>query len=180
MTMPARLLPPSAMLRALALVAGGALAGLVVNAARPGGVAIASWQPPSACDANEGHAALKLPDEMAPAEASALCGRPDVVLADARSAAKFADGHVAGAVHLPCDAGGRVASDALAHFERAQTIVVYGDSTDEARPVALSLSRLHPAVRVAILSGGFPAWSSAGMACEAGPCDECAAKAQNP
>jgi rhodanese-related sulfurtransferase len=165
--------------RALLLLVSGAAVGFVVNAARPGGVRIAGWTPPAECHSGEGEA-LALPSEMAPAQAAELCGRTDVVLADARPALKFANGHVAGAVHLPCDAEGRVAADALAHFDRAQTIVVYGDSTDEARPVALSLQRRHPNVRVAILAGGFPAWSATGLACESGPCVECTTKAQNP
>jgi 3-mercaptopyruvate sulfurtransferase SseA len=87
------------------------------------------------------------------------------------------EGHVAGAVHLPCDAGGKSAVEALAH-SRAQTIVVYGASTDDARPVADSLQRRHPDVRVALLDGGFAAWSAAGLACASGPCDEC--KVSNP
>jgi rhodanese-related sulfurtransferase len=164
----------STLARVMALLLGGAVAGLVANAARPGGVHLATWSPPAECHNGEA-GELAVPTEMAPAQAAELCGRPDVVLADARPAAKFADGHVAGAVHLPCDAAGQVAADALAHFERAGTIVVYGDSTDEARPVALSLARRHRDVRVAILSGGFPAWAASGLACESGPCVECTA-----
>jgi rhodanese-related sulfurtransferase len=169
----------SMLARAVALMLGGAVVGLGANAARPGGVHLATWTPPAECHNGEA-GELALPTEMAPAQTAELCGRADVVVADARPAAKFAEGHVAGAVHLPCDAAGRVAADALAHFERAQTIVVYGDSTDEARPVALSLQRLHPEKRVAILAGGFPAWSAGGLACESGPCAECTTKAQNP
>jgi prepilin-type processing-associated H-X9-DG protein len=96
-----------------------------------------------------------------------------VVIADARSAAAFADGHVAGAVHLPCDANGQAAVDALTHFDRAQRIVVYGQGSEDARPVADSLKRRHPAVRVQVLAGGFPAWAGAGLACASGPCAEC-------
>lgn len=163
---------------AVLLVAGAAI-GLGSNAARPGGVSLSSWTAPAECHAGEA-VALAIPTEMPPAEASTLCGRADVVIADARPAPDYAEGHVAGAVHLPCDAAGRVATDALAHFNRAQTIVVYGNSTAEAQPVALSLQLRHPGVRVAILAGGFPAWSSAGLACASGPCDECSAKVQNP
>jgi rhodanese-related sulfurtransferase len=110
---------------------------------------------------------------MSPQEASALCGEPSVVIADARPAGAFAEGHVAGAVHLPCDADGQAAVEALTHFGRAQTIVVYGSSTEEARPVADTLQRRHPAVRVAVLDGGFAAWAKAGLACASGPCAEC-------
>jgi rhodanese-related sulfurtransferase len=170
----------STLARVAALMLGGAVAGLVANAVRPGGVHLASWTPPPAECHNGEAKQLTVPTEMTPTQAAGLCVRSDVVLADARPAAKFAEGHVAGAVHLPCDAAGQVAADALAHFERAGTIVVYGDSTDEARPVALGLARRHPDVRVAILSGGFPAWASSGLACESGPCAECTTKAQNP
>jgi rhodanese-related sulfurtransferase len=118
---------------------------------------------------------------MSPNEASSLCGRANVVIADTRGESAFAEGHVAGAVHLPCDAGGKTAVDALAHFSHAQTIVVYGASTDDARAVAESLQRRHPDVKVAVLDGGFAAWSSAGLACASGPCAECKeSKASNP
>jgi rhodanese-related sulfurtransferase len=169
----------STLVRACLLVAVAALLGFVVNAARPHGVAVTTFRPPTQCSAAD-HAAGHAdgPIELSPADAASLCGRADVVVADARSAAAFSEGHVADAVHLPCDAKGRVADDALARFSRAHTIVVYGQSTDDARPVAWSLSERHPGVRVAILTGGFAAWSAAGLACASGPCDDC--KAQNP
>src|SRR5260370_40029884 len=110
----------STLVRAVALMLGGAVVGLGANAARPGGVHLASWTPPAECHNGE-PGQLAVPTEMAPQQAAELCGRPDVVVADARPAVKFADGHVAGAVHLPCDAAGRVAADALSHFERGQT-----------------------------------------------------------
>jgi rhodanese-related sulfurtransferase len=164
-------------LRALVLVVAGAVLGLVGNAARPrGGLKVTAFAPASQC--SSGEAGVTGPAVMSPAEAAALCGQPNVVIADARPAAQFAEGHVAGAVHLPCDAGGQVAVDALSHFARAHTIVVYGASTEDARPVADSLQRRHPSVRVAVLGGGFGAWAAAGLACASGPCDEC--KASNP
>jgi rhodanese-related sulfurtransferase len=161
--------------RAVLLVAAGAGLGFLVNAVRPDRVAVSSYRPQTECNAHEVAAG---PVELSPADAAGLCGRSDVVVADARPAGAFAEGHVADAVHLPCDAQGQVAVDALARFAHAQTIVVYGQSTDDARPVAWSLAQRHPGVRVAILSGGFPAWSAAGLACASGPCDEC--KVQNP
>jgi 3-mercaptopyruvate sulfurtransferase SseA len=79
---------------------------------------------------------------------------------------------VAGAIHLPCDASGSVASEAMHKLEGAATVIVYGESTDDARPVAASLHRrLHN--RVSLLKGGFAAWNQAGLACASGPCDEC-------
>lgn len=161
--------------RAVVLVVAGALFGLGGNALRPHGIHVVSWSPPTQCTGAEGAAA---PTVMSPREAASLCGQPDVVIADTRSAAAFAEGHVAGAVHLPCSAGGPTASEALGHFTRAQTILVYGTSTAEARPVAETLQQRHPGVRVAILDGGFAAWESAGLACASGPCNEC--KVANP
>lgn len=171
-------------IRALVLVVAGAVLGFAGNAARPHGLRIAAFAPPTECSGGE-HGA-PTPTVMPPAEASSLCGQPSVVIADTRPESAFVEGHVAGAVHLPCDAGGKTAVDALAHFSHAQTIVVYGNSTDDARPVAESLQRRHPDVRVAVLDGGFAAWSQAGLACASGPCPECkeskgpVSKASNP
>ncbi|MDB4967675.1 MAG: hypothetical protein JWN44_3364 [Myxococcales bacterium] len=165
----------STLVRAFVLVVSGALVGVAGNAARPHGLKVAAFAPPTQCSGAEGHAAAEV---LQPSEATTLCGQAGVVIADTRPAPAFAEGHVAGAVHLPCDAGGQAAVEALAHFERAHTILVYGASTDDARAVADSLQQRHPAVRVALLGGGFQAWSAAGLACASGPCNEC--KASNP
>ena len=120
----------------------------------------------------------QLVEVLPPAAASALCGDPGVVIADARPARRFAEGHIADAIHLPCAATGAAASDALARLVGKHTVVVYGDSTAEARSVAESL-QAHGArdhLRVVVLDGGFGAWSEAGLACSSGPCPECADK----
>jgi rhodanese-related sulfurtransferase len=161
----------SVVARAVVLVVAAAAVGLVANAARPGGVALAAYQPPTQCAS--GAEAAAGPADVAPAEAAAWCGQPDVVIADARSAEAYAEGHVAGAVHLPCAANGSAASEALAKFSGARRIVVYGQSSAEARPVAESLQRRLPKAHVQVLAGGFPAWAGAGLACASGPCDEC-------
>jgi rhodanese-related sulfurtransferase len=154
------------LVRALCLVVGAAALGLAVNGARKGGVPLASFAAPATCDAEEAVT------EIAPADAIRLCGHPEIVIADTRPANRFAEGHVAGAVHLPCDASGSVASQAMHQLETATTVIVYGESTDDARPVAASLHRrLHN--RVSLLKGGFAAWNQAGLACASGPCDEC-------
>ena len=166
-------------IRAIVLVVAGAALGLAGNAARPHGLRVAAFAPPTECSGAE--ASAPSPTVMSPTEASSLCGQPNVVIADTRPANAFAEGHVAGAVHLPCDAGGSSAVEALSHFSHAHTIVVYGGSTEEARPVAEALQHRHPDVKVAVLDGGFAAWSSAGLACASGPCDECKqTKAANP
>lgn len=156
--------------RASVLVLAAAALGLAANAVRPGGLRFASFEAPAACDAAE---AAGQPLEISPDEASRLCGSRGVVIADARPAARFAEGHVAGAIHLPCDARGPVATDGLAHLDGKATVIVYGESTEEAQPVAASLRRRTHGVRVAVLRGGFAGWSQAGLACASGPCEEC-------
>jgi rhodanese-related sulfurtransferase len=157
------------LLRALALVLLGATLGLAVNAARPSGLPLRGYQAPSAC------AAGAAPAEIGLAEAAALCGAQDVVVADARDPAAFAEGHIAGAVHLPC----KEANPAdMASVLRSREIVVYGQSTDDARPVAAALQEKNPAVRVSVLKGGFAAWNAAGLACASGACEECKAVAK--
>ncbi len=158
-------------LRALILLAGGALLGVAANAIRPEGLRVGSFESPTVCDESE---AAGVSVEMEPSEVSKLCGSTGVVIADARSPKSFAEGHVADAVHLPCDAAGSVASQAISHLEEAKTVIVYGHDTDEARPVAASLRRRLHGVRIAVLRGGFPAWSAQGLACVSGPCDDCA------
>lgn len=153
--------------RAAALVAVGGALGALVNALRPDGVRPSAFAAPIACGQPEGAS----PVEIAPAEASALCARPGVVIADARPAALYAEGHVAGAVHLPCDASGPLAADTIARFAGARVIIVYGQTSGEAVPVADSLRRRNLDARV--LVGGFAGWEKAGLACASGPCDEC-------
>jgi rhodanese-related sulfurtransferase len=159
------------LLRALALLAVGGAVGLALNAARKDGVPLAAFAPPTECTAEAGPPPLTGPDA-----AAALCGRPDVVIADTRPAARYAEGHVASAIHLPCDAAGSVASEAMARLDAARTVIVYGEGTEDALPVAATLRRRlaggDPS-RVMVLRGGFAAWSQAGQACASGPCDEC-------
>ena len=160
------------LLRALALVAAAGAVALGVNALRPGGLRFAAFAAPAECTAAE---AAGTPLELDPGDVAGWCGRSDVAIADARPADKFAEGHVAGAIHLPCDATGSVATEALHALDGKHTVVVYGDSTAEAQPVAASLRRRNHRsdLRVAVLRGGFPAWVSAGQACASGPCEDC-------
>jgi rhodanese-related sulfurtransferase len=161
----------ASLIRAFLLLALGGVAGLALNGVRKDGVSFAAFAPPTECKAELGPAPLTGPDA-----AAALCGRPDVVIADTRSSARFAEGHVAGAIHLPCDAGGRVASEAMARLDAARTVVVYGEATEDALPVAASLRRRSSVTdpnHILVLRGGFAAWSQAGQACASGPCDDC-------
>ncbi len=152
------------LLRALSLVVAGLALGFAFNAARPHGVSLTNTHMAAACTAGEG------PAELAPKDAAALCGAPGVVVADVRPPALFAQGHIAGAIHLPCK--NAVPVD-VARVEKASTVVVYGSSTDDARPVAATLAQRTPGARVVVVAGGFQAWFDAGLACASGPCDDC-------
>ncbi|MDI3289021.1 rhodanese-like domain-containing protein [Polyangium sp. 15x6] len=158
--------------RSAALLLGGAVLGLGINAARPAGVALVGFEPPTACTVA---AADETPViEMTPREASTLCGQPGTLFADTRTAEGFAAGHVADAIHLPCDATASGAEVAMKELGHAKTIVVYGESTEEAYEVAETLRRRGLKMDVRVLRGGFSAWEQEGLACASGPCPGCA------
>lgn len=153
--------------RALVIVLCGATLGLGYNTVRKDGIRFGAFEQPALCDQAE---AAGMPLEIDAAEVAGLCSRSDVVVADARPSTRYAEGHVAGAIHLPCDATGSVATDALTHVEGKHTVVVYGETTTDALPVAASLRRrIHSTeVRVAVLRGGFQGWLAGGQACASG------------
>ena len=159
--------------RAAALLVGGAGAGLGVNAARPAGVALRGFEPPTACTVAAPTVAPVT--ELTPREASQLCNAGGVVFADTRPDERFEAGHVAGAVHLPCDATELGAQAAIASLTqaRAQTVIVYGDSSDDGRAVAETLRRRGFRADLRVLRGGFAAWEREGLACASGPCEDC-------
>lgn len=153
--------------RALVLIAVGAVGGLVIGALTPQKFSPFQFAAATTCEA--GSAAVA---EIGATDAQALCAEPGLVIADARSAERFAEGHIAAAVHLPCSSEpGRAAA-----LQRATKILVYADTTDEARPVAQALFGRY-SDRVLLLTGGFPAWMAAGQACASGPCESCRAGA---
>ena len=162
---------------AVLLVAGAAL-GLVVNLLHPRAVRFASVAPPRACAAAPDYAGAIAPpavELLSLAQVASLCGDPRAMVADARAAERFAEGHISGAIHLPCASSRTAASAALDRLAGKETLVVYGDDTDDALPVAEELRRRgeRPGLRVAVLAGGFRAWSQAGLACSSGPCADC-------
>ena len=167
----------ASLLRAAVLVLGGAVVGLGVNAARPSGIALMGFEVPSVCSATVEHAAPVI--EMDPREASSLCGRAGVVFADTRPEARFTEGHVADAVHLPCDATAHGAEVAMRRLDHKQTIIVYGDSSDDGRAVAETLRRFGLQGDLRVLRGGFAAWEREGLACVSGPCRDCTVTGSN-
>ncbi len=146
----------------------GSLLGLGVGALRPGGVVLSPIAHTESCEAP-----INEPSVLEPANAAELCAQEGALIADARPAPDFASGHVAGAVHLPCDATGDVAGAALAHLGARASILVYGVGTKDAVEVARAVARRAPAAKVVALAGGFAAWERAGLACASGPCDSC-------
>ncbi|HEY4187394.1 MAG TPA: rhodanese-like domain-containing protein [Polyangia bacterium] len=165
--------------RALGLLVGGAALGLLVNGVRPGGVRLASYAPPTVCAATTPTAprtpGVPAVETLSPVDASALCGDPRTLIADVRPAESFAQGHVSGAIHLPCTASGVAASAAVELVAGRQSLIVYGDTTDDARRVAEEMRRRigKSDLRVVVLEGGFSAWSQAGLACASGACAQC-------
>jgi rhodanese-related sulfurtransferase len=170
--------------RAGALLAAGALLGLALNVVHPRGVRFGSHAAPSAClqpTSTPGEPTPTPVELLTLSQVASLCGDPRVLVADARAADQFAEGHVAGAIHLPCASSRMAASAALDLLAGKETLVVYGAGTEDALPVAEEMRRrgsqpgARPAARVAVLQGGFTAWSRAGLACSSGPCADCGA-----
>jgi rhodanese-related sulfurtransferase len=165
-------------LRTAALLGVGTLLGVVVNLVRPAGIHADRFEPEVSCAASGAHSPIT---QLAPAEAARLCGDPGVLIADVRAADRFAEGHVVGAIHLPCAAPDDVLGRALAASVGKQILVVYGDSTADAQAVAASLRDKLPRqdLQISVLTGGFAAWDAAGLACSSGPCPECGLHARN-
>jgi 3-mercaptopyruvate sulfurtransferase SseA len=160
------------LIRTVVLLLIGGAVGLGANAARRDGVALRSYRPPASCEGPKGGPVVQI---LPPEQAVRLCGDSGVMVADARPPQRYAEGHVADAVHLPCAAPNTEASSVVARLAHKHTLIVYGDTTAEARPVAEDLRRRigRADLRVVVLDGGFPAWSKAGLACSSGPCREC-------
>lgn len=163
------------LIRAGLLASLGVVAGFLFNTIRPDGVSLGSAPPAAACQLTT--VSARTVERLTPTAANHLCGNPNVLIADARSAESFAKGHVAGAVHLPCAAPQGVAQGVPDLLSGHSTVVVYGETTGEALAVAEGLVRRNGSntvLRVAVLEGGFSAWELAGFACASGPCAECA------
>jgi rhodanese-related sulfurtransferase len=157
----------------------GVALGVAVNGLRPHGLRPSGFAVATTCTA-AGPPSTGI-SVLPPEQAVRLCGDPGVLIADVRSAERFAEGHVAQAIHLPCAARQDAATGALARVEGAHTVVMYGDSTEEATPVAESLRRRLPRadLRLVVIEGGFAGWDRAGLACSSGPCPDCREQARN-
>lgn len=154
--------------RTLVLLVLGSALGFVFNWVRPSGVPLHPVEKVAVCEAAQ-------PDDlvvMAPDDAAALCEQLGAIVLDVRSEEDYAKGHVADAIHLPCR-DNPLAGDISGLLATANLILIYGESTEDARPVAQSLvQRRYQNVR--ILEGGYAAWEAAGQGCVSGPCEDCA------
>jgi rhodanese-related sulfurtransferase len=160
--------------QALALSAAGLLAGFAANALSP---RPARLDEPVRAAADAPGAACQLPGQLptipriSVQEAAPLCAACSAAFVDARSAAEFTSGHVAGALHL---AAGDSPDLVLWRLTGFRTVIVYDrdPSCQQADAVAQALiARGVPDVRV--LTGAWPAWLEAGAPGASGPCALC-------
>jgi rhodanese-related sulfurtransferase len=158
-------------LRASILLAAGSAAGFVVNMVRSDGVDTNAL-PAAVCTAEPALSSIRT---VSVKDAQALCQSGRVLVADARTVARFAEGHIAGAVHLPCAASGEVSNALPQLLDDVEHVLVYGDGTEDATEVAKGIvkKRTRGDLDVMVLRGGFSAWFEAGLACQSGPCPAC-------
>lgn len=162
----------AAVWRAGVLMFGGALIGITINAVRPHGIPLASYVPPTVCTGATAPPEIHVLD---PQQAAKHCGDSRTLVADVRTAMAFSEGHVAGAVHIPCTGTRADVERVRGRLVGKEALVVYGDSEEQARQVAGDLAARidRPDVSISIIAGGWRAWFDAGMACASGPCDDC-------
>lgn len=148
------------------------LGGLVANRFRREPLELKAYTPPTQCsEASETTTASVLSAQAV----SGLCGRDDVLFADARDEDQFALGHVTGAIHLPCTSSRGDVGQLFGQLQGKHTLVVYGNATDEAKLVADGLLRQTKRrdLAIIVLQGGFSAWRDSGLACSSGTCESC-------
>ena len=158
--------------RAATITAVAVSAGWVGNHFRHPPLEIKAYKPPTECsEASESPTS----SVMSAKAVSSLCGRDDVLFSDARDEAQYELGHVTGALHLACTSSRGDVGQLLNQVKDKRTLVVYGNSTDEARRVADGLLRQTKRrdLAVIVLEGGFAAWRDTGLACSSGPCENC-------
>jgi rhodanese-related sulfurtransferase len=147
------------LLRALILVVGSIIVGLIVNAVSPRGIPY--LRPPRVALAPEQRVSL--------AEAQELWNSGAAFFLDARAAADYAAGHIAHAYNLSAEEfdrmfttlGGTVLPDA--------TVIVYcdGEECDLSEEVAERL-RAVGYTNVRVLVNGWTVWQQAGLAVATG------------
>jgi 3-mercaptopyruvate sulfurtransferase SseA len=152
------------LVEAAGLAVTGALLGLVAAVAQPEGRAALSGPAPApgvaevACEGGSTEA-----EWIDQATAKGLHSRRDVIFVDARVAADFELGRVAGAVSLPWSPEVEVPDDLLERFEGCKTLVAYCDREECRDSLALAEHLLTLGVRqVRVLEGGWSDWYGLG------------------
>ncbi len=168
------------MKRTLLLLLSGLGLGVLGNAVHPQGLPLAqpvyalAEQGLCTADSHPGTApAAKAPapaEPISPEQVQAL-RTSGVVFGDLRPARQYAEGHIAGALHLPCT--GSLGQEALRHLPQGGRLLIYdadGRSADLATAAATAAQR---GLQVYTLTGGFSAWLRAGLPAESGSCEKC-------
>lgn len=199
----ARPLPHTARstLRAGLLLVGSAALGLLINAVHPaglpllrpvysqaeigqcsaGGAGFPGRGPgpgePGAGPSQKGPAfAAQAPRALTSEEAARLRvqrAQGGLVIGDLRPADRYAAGHIAGAIHLPCE--GQKGLSALRGLSPGTALLLYdADGRSMELSTAAATAALRGVAEVYTLSGGFSAWLRAGLDAESGTCDHCA------
>ena len=169
---------PKVALRATVLSALAAGSGWFANRLRAEPIHLANYAAPTQCSEASSTPTASI---LSAQSVSALCGRDDVLFADARDESQFELGHVTGAVHLACTSSRGDVGQLLVQLSEKHTLVVYGRSTDEAQKVADGILRQTKRrdLAVIVLDGGFAAWRDTGLACSSGACDNCSSSSSN-
>lgn len=123
-----------------------------------------------------GQPALAAPQALTPGEAARLRNeraKGGLVIGDLRPADRYAAGHIAGAIHLPCE--GQKGLSALRGLAPGTALLLYdADGRSGELSTAAATAALRGVSTVYTLSGGFSAWLRAGLDAESGTCDHCA------
>ena len=161
-----------AALRLFVLCVAAVSVGWFANRLRNEPIRLTGYETPTQCSEASASPSSSV---MTAQEVSALCGRDDVLFADARDEKQFEEGHVTGAIHLSCTASRGDVGQLMTQLSGKHQLVVYGQSTAEARQVADGLLRQTKRrdLDVIVLDGGFAAWRDTGLACSSGACDHC-------
>ena len=152
----------------LVLGLAGAALGVATSAVRPEGLAPWDAVRPTAatdqasCVAPSSTAAITVPESLDLHRS----GRASFV--DLRAADLFAQGHIAGAVHMPCRSAARPQQVDL---PTDRTVVLYGDDNDAEWAAEALRTRGFSDIR--ILGGDYQTWRTAQGPAESGACLGC-------
>jgi len=155
--------------RVLLLALGGSALGVTVSLAAPTGAGF--WAPIRPTAAADQASCVEPPATLLVTAREALdlhrAGRASFV--DLRSAGEYEQGHVEGAVHMPCRSA--TTPDGV-DLPRGRTVVIYGDDRNAEWAGQALRNRGHTDVRV--MGDDFAVWRKMQGPAEAGTCDGCA------